>query len=119
MANPEYIPFTYGATAHFPSKKQGRSDIVIIDISQHPIIYSKVIYTSRSDKKLAENDAYLSICRRFCEELCPIRTHSPINVICKRLTSLRSIAKTEDGSELDVDMWSEVLSLGLCRPVLY
>lgn len=119
MSNPEYIPFKYGATAHFPAKKQGKSDIVMIDISPHPIIYSRALCTARLDKKLAENDVYLSICRRVCEERCPVRTHSQINVICKRLTSLRAIAKTEDSSELDVDKWSEVLSLSLCRPVLY
>jgi hypothetical protein len=119
MTDSECVPFVYGATAHFPARKLGKSDIVIIDISPHPIIYSRAVCTSRTDKKLAENDVYLDTCRRVCEERCPIRTHSPTRVICSRLTPLRVIAKTEDHSELDVAQWSEILRTGLCRPALY
>jgi len=119
MEKSDYFPFMHGATAHFPPGKRGKSDFIFIDICQHPIIYSKAVCTSRPDKKLAENDSYLRTCRRICEERCPLRIHSVINVICKRLSSLRAMARTEDGSELDAGKWSEILNLSLCRPVLY
>src|SRR5271157_1096338 len=119
MEKSDYFPFMHGATAHFPPGKRGKSDFIFIDICQHPIIYSKAVCTSRLDKKLAENDSYLRTCRRICEERCPLRIHSVINVICKRLSSLRAMARTEDGSELDAGKWSEILNLSLCRPVLY
>ena len=118
-ANPEHFPFKYGATAHFPPKKRGKSDLVIIEITQHPIVYSRAVATSRSDRKMAVNEDYLSVCWRICEKRCPIKRHTRLNVICQRMNASHAIAKTEDSSELDARKWSEVLGLGLCRPVLY
>ena len=119
MANPDCTPFLYGATAYFSHKKKGRSDIVIIEINQHPIIYSRAICAVRPGEKSARNNDYLSTTWRACEERCPLQNHSPLNVICKRSTSVRAIANTEDSSELDINQWSDVLRSGLCRPVLY
>jgi hypothetical protein len=119
MAIPDYLAFQYGATAHFPATQRGKADFIIINISQHPIIYSRAICTAQMDRKLAENDDYLRLCRHVCEERCPIRVHSQINVICKRENFLRAIVKTEDSSEFDADKWSEVLCSGLCRPRLF
>jgi hypothetical protein len=114
-----FIPFQFGATAHFPPRKKGKSDIALIDIGQHPIIFSRAIGTLQPDDKLSENEMYLLECRRVCEESCPIREPAKLNITCKRLSLLEAIAKTKDCTELDAKSWSEILRCGLCKPALY
>jgi hypothetical protein len=119
MANPDYYPFLYGATAHFPPRKFGKSASVLIDIAQHPIIFSRAVCTMRPDEKLSANDEYLRETRQICEETCPIRNCAQMNVTCKRMSYINALAESIDHSELGVKEWAEILKCGLCKPSIY
>ena len=119
IAYPETIYFLFGATAHFPNVKRCKSDRVLIDLNQHPIIYSRAICAVRPGEKSTRNEVYLKDCVRACVQQCPIRMQPQLNVVCKRLSTLRALAETRDRSEWDTDQWAEVLKTGLCRPVFY
>jgi len=119
IANSTNTPFLYGAGAHLPPRSQGKSDFVIIEISQHPILYSRAIGTLQPEEKLTVNRNYLTECQRICESSCPIRENSEFRISCKRMSLIKAIAKTEDRLLLTVGDWSEILRLGLCKPTLY
>jgi hypothetical protein len=112
-------PFQFGSTAHLPPRTKGKSNFILIDIGQHPVIYSRAVGTLQPEEKLDENEDYLLECRRVCEATCPIREPEDLNVTCKRLSLISAMAKTTDYSELDIQSWSKILCRGLCKPALY
>ncbi len=119
MANSKFIPFEFGATAHFPPRKKGKSNMVFIEIGQHPIIYSRAVGALQPNEKLSENKEYLTVCQEICEANCPIREPAYLNITCKRLGLDEAVAKTKDLSELDGIAWTEILAMGLCKPKLF
>lgn len=113
------IPFQFGATAHLPPRNKGKSHIVLIDVSQHPILYSRAVGTLKPEEKLAENEEYLRGCQKICEASCLNRKLEDLKITCKRLSLTSAIAQTSDSSELDIQSWSKILRRCLCKPSIY
>jgi hypothetical protein len=117
--NPDFIPFLFGASAHFPPGVRGKSERIYIDIGQHPVLFSRAVGLLQPDEKVIENEIYLRITQEACEAGCPLRISGSFKVLCKRISRIRAIAESEDGSELNADVWAKALRSGLCKPVFY